>query len=100
MTSTFTTTEEFQKKCPAVNHIDNTARPQIVNYEDDPFLCELLEAWEKTSGEMSLINTSFNAHEEPIICNDNEAVQALLSGMIDVLIINDNFIVKTSKINV
>ena len=95
MTSTYSTTKEFQKRCPAVNHTDNTARPQIVSYEEDPFLYELLEEWEKESGEMSLINTSFNAHEEPIVCQDIEALEALLSGMIDVLVLNDKLIKRT-----
>ena len=43
----------------------------------------------KKSGEMSLANTSFNAHEEPIICNEKEAINALTSGMIDVLYIKE-----------
>ena len=41
----------------------------------------------KKSGEMSLVNTSFNAHEEPIICNEKEAINALKNKMIDVLYI-------------
>ena len=43
----------------------------------------------KKSGEMSLANTSFNAHEEPIICNEKEAINALTRGMIDVLYIEE-----------
>ena len=38
---------------------------------------------------MSLVNTSFNAHEEPIICNEKEAINALIRGMIDVLFIEE-----------
>ena len=39
---------------------------------------------------MALVNTSFNAHEEPIICNEKEAIDALINGMIDVLYIENN----------
>ena len=93
MTSTVKCTNVFEKKCPAVTHIDKTARPQIVYKEKDPFLWSLLKKWEKKSGEMSLVNTSFNAHEEPIICNEKEAIKALTRGMIDILYIEEYKIV-------
>jgi len=89
MTSTVKCTDIFKKKCPAVTHVDKTARPQIVYKEKDSFLWNLLKKWEKQSGEMSLVNTSFNAHEEPIICNEKEAINALLTKMIDILYIEE-----------
>ena len=55
---------------------------------------KLLKHWEKASGEMSLVNTSFNAHEEPIICNENESIKSLLRGMIDVLYIDGYRIIR------
>ena len=81
--------DEFSKKCPAVTHIDLTARPQIVHKDQDPFLWELLKEWENLSGEMALVNTSFNVHEEPIVCSVSEAVDALIEGLIDVLYVED-----------
>ena len=90
MTSTVKCTDIFKKKCPAVTHIDKTARPQVIYKNKDPFFWSLLKKWEKKSGEMSLVNTSFNFHEEPIICNENEAINALQKKMIDVLYI-ENF---------
>ena len=89
MTSTIYCSEEFAKKCPAVTHLDQTARPQIVHKDRDPFLWTLLEKWEEVSGEMALVNTSFNAHEEPIICNEREAIDALVDGLVDILYIKD-----------
>jgi carbamoyltransferase len=85
MTSTFYVTDIFAQLCPAVTHIDNTARPQIVRKDEDPFLWKLLFEWEAASGEPALINTSFNAHEEPIVCTEEDALGGLSSGMIDVL---------------
>lgn len=38
-------------------------------------------------GESALINTSFNVHEEPIVCAPRDAVQSLLDGVVDVLAI-------------
>ncbi len=85
MTSTFYVTDIFARLCPAVTHIDNTARPQIVRKNDDPFMWKVLFEWEAASGEPALINTSFNAHEEPIVCTEEDALGGLTSGMIDVL---------------
>ena len=89
MTSTINCSDEFSKKCPAVTHIDLTARPQIIHKDKDIFLWKLLKKWEKLSGEMALVNTSFNVHEEPIICDEIEAIEALINGLIDVLYIKD-----------
>ena len=87
MTSTIKCNSNFRKKCPAVTHIDSTARPQVIYKNKDSFLWNLLKKWENISGEMSLVNTSFNAHEEPIICNEDEAINALKTKMIDILYI-------------
>ena len=89
MTSTVKCNNVFKEKCPAVTHIDNTARPQVIYKKKDPFLWNLLKKWETKSSEMSLVNTSFNAHEEPIICNEIEAIKALKTKMIDILYIED-----------
>ena len=89
MTSTINCSDEFSKKCPAVTHVDLTARPQIIHKDEDIFLWKLLKKWEKLSGEMALVNTSFNVHEEPIICDEIEAIEALINGLIDVLYIKD-----------
>ena len=87
MTATLDANNDFCEKCPAVTHIDKTARPQVVNKEDDPFLWNLLTKWEEVSGEYSLINTSFNAHEEPIVCSEKDAIKGLMNKTIDVLFI-------------
>ena len=87
MTITYNCTDEMAQNCPATVHIDGTARPQIVNEENNPKMYRFLKAWyEKTCG-LSLINTSFNRHEEPIVNRPEEAISALESGMVDVLVI-------------
>ncbi len=88
MTATLEANDDFCKRCPAVAHIDKTARPQIIYQEEDPFMWNLLTKWEEVSGEYSLINTSFNAHEEPIVCSEDDAIKGLLNQTIDILIIN------------
>ena len=46
---------------------------------------------------MALVNTSFNAHEQPIICNETESIEALESGMIDILYINNIRVIKNTN---
>jgi len=87
MTVTYDCTEEMINNCPAAVHIDKTARPQIVSEKSEPTVHKLLLKWYKETGGLSLINTSFNKHEEPIVCSPNDAVQALKEDIIDVLII-------------
>jgi len=89
MTSTMKTNDYFAQKCPAVNHIDNTARPQIVTMTEDPFMHSLLSRWEEVSGEIALINTSFNAHEEPIVCDVKDVLDSLRTKMVDMIVLED-----------
>jgi carbamoyltransferase len=36
-----------------------------------------------------VINTSFNMHEEPIVCSPDDAIRAFLQGNLDYLAIGD-----------
>lgn len=91
MTSTIRCTEEFQSACPAVCHVDGTARPQVIRKDDDPFMHALITSWFERTGELSLINTSFNMHEEPIIFTSDRGREALAEGIVDLLVLEDSF---------
>ncbi|HIF9180406.1 TPA: carbamoyltransferase C-terminal domain-containing protein [Photobacterium damselae] len=93
MTMTYDCTEYFKTNCPAVTHIDDTARPQVITQKSDPFTHQLLVRWEQESNEPALINTSFNIHEEPIVCTAEHALANLEKGVIDILIFNEELIV-------
>ena len=96
MTSTMNSSDYFAQKCPAVNHVDNTARPQVISIDDDPFMHSLLSRWQEVSGEIALINTSFNAHEEPIVCDTRDVLRALESEMVDVIALEDLLVKRKS----
>jgi carbamoyltransferase len=96
MTSTVRCSDEFRAACPAVCHVDGTARPQVVSAEDDPFMHALITAWFERTGELALINTSFNMHEEPIIFTANRGREALLAGVIDLLVLDESFVNRQS----
>ena len=92
MTITFAMKPEWRIKTPAVAHVDGTARPQLVRSETNPLYHRMISEYERITGLPLVINTSFNVHEEPIVCQPMEAIAALRLGMVDVLSIG-NFIV-------
>ena len=87
MTITFDCTEWMKENCPAAVHIDGTARPQLVKRDKNPGYYGILRVYEQFSGVSTLINTSFNMHEEPIVCSPHDAVRAFLDGRLDNLAI-------------
>ena len=72
---------------PAAVHVDGTARPQLIRREISPDYYDILSEYEKLSGIPSIINTSFNMHEEPIVCTPADAVRAFLAGNLTTLAI-------------
>ena len=96
MTITFDCTDWMRRNCPAAVHVDGTARPQLVRREINPFYHRILCEYEKLSGIPCLINTSFNMHEEPIVCSPRDAVRAFLVGKLDGLAIGPCFVVHPS----
>ncbi len=93
MTMTYECHRSFKEVCPAVVHVDDTARPQVVHRNSDPVIHELLLAWYQRTGQPALINTSFNKHEEPIVCTPRDAFTALQSGVVDLVVLNDSLVV-------
>ncbi len=93
MTITFNCTEFMKKTCPAAVHIDGTARPQLVSEDSNPSFYKILKEYVKLSKNPSIINTSFNMHEEPIVNSPGDAIRAFLQGNLDYLAM-ENFLVK------
>jgi carbamoyltransferase len=96
MTLTFDCTESMKRDCPAAVHIDGTARPQLVSAENSPSFHKVLTEYYKLSGIPSVINTSFNMHEEPIVCSPDDAIRAFMQGNLDYLAIGE-FLVEHPK---
>ena len=87
MTITYDVRPEWQPKIPAVVHVDGTARPQLVRRDRNPKYWGLIERYRQLSGIPLVLNTSFNVHEEPIVCGPKEAVQAVVDQRVDHLAI-------------
>lgn len=92
MTITYQVTEKCKKEAPAIVHLDGTARPQIVRKEINPSAYKILKEYQKLTGLSVLVNTSFNMHEEPIVCTPADAIRAFRIGQLDALAIG-NYIV-------
>ncbi len=87
MTITFNCTDWMSETCPGVVHLDGTARPQLVDRDDNPSFYRVIEEFEALTGVPSIINTSFNMHEEPIVCTPEDAIRAFNLGHLDYLAI-------------
>ena len=86
MTITYDVEPELAHQVPAVVHVDGTARPQVLRERDQPLLHRLLCRYRELTGLPLVLNTSFNMHEEPIVCSPEDAVQAFQRGAADVLV--------------
>jgi carbamoyltransferase len=93
MNISFSCTEYFKKTCPAAVHKDGTTRPQCVSQANNPSFYRVLNAYEKYTGIPAFINTSFNLHEEHIVCSPTEALKVFRKGKLDYLAIN-NFLIQ------
>lgn len=85
MTMTFDCTARMRAEAPAAVHVDGTARPQVVSAEDHPDFHRILSAYHRLTGKTTVINTSFNMHEEPIVCTVEDAVRAFRDGRLPYL---------------
>jgi carbamoyltransferase len=97
MTITCGCTPKMQNDSPAVVHVDKTARPQLVYKDRNPRYHAILSEYYRRTGIPSLVNTSFNMHEEPIVCSPDDAIRAFIDGKLDVLAIGE-FIVYQSEL--
>ena len=83
---------KWRKKLSAVNHVDNSTRPQIIKREHEPFIYNLIEQVHKKTGIPALLNTSFN-NQEPIVETPEQALATFKEFDIDLMVM-DNYIVE------
>ena len=93
MTITYNVTDRCKDESPAVVHIDGTARPQIIHPGVNDGMYDILTKYKDITGRGILVNTSFNMHNEPIVCSPEDAVSAYRRGNLDILVLNGFLIV-------
>lgn len=94
MTITSDVTAQMRQHCAGAVHVDGTARPQLVRAADNPSFHRIIEAFYRITGVPTVINTSFNMHEEPIVYSPADAIRAFRLGHLDYLAIGD-FLVRS-----
>ncbi|MBI2037814.1 MAG: carbamoyltransferase [Candidatus Magasanikbacteria bacterium] len=79
---------------PAITHVDNSARVQTVNPEQNKKYYDLIEAFYKKTGCPIIINTSFNVRGEPIVMSPQDAFNTFLHTFMDYLVMGNYIISK------
>lgn len=87
MTLTYNVSDLAKRNIPAAVHVDGTARPQVLRRDDNPDYYDVLKEYNAITGVPSVINTSFNMHEEPIVRTAEEAIRAFQAADLDALIL-------------
>lgn len=85
MTVTVNCTTIMKETCPAVVHVDGTARPQLVSSVSNPLIHQVLTFYKNLTGKLAIVNTSFNVHEEPIVCSADDALRGFFESGLDYL---------------
>jgi len=98
MTITFNCKERMIRECPAVVHIDGTARPNFVREEANRSYYKIIKEYKGLTGIGVILNTSFNMHEEPIVCSPYDAIRAFQRGHLDYLAMG-NCLVKNKEVS-
>jgi carbamoyltransferase len=96
MLFTFGVRAERADRIPAVRHVDGTARVQTIRRDQSARYYDLLRAFQRHTGVPVLVNTSFNARGEPIVCTPRDALETFWTSPLDALAIG-SFLVEKPK---
>jgi len=78
---------QCRSEIPAVTHVDGSARVQTVDVATNPEFSRLLGAFDRLTGCPVLLNTSFNARDEPIVCTPDDAYRTFRRIGLDLLVL-------------
>ncbi len=86
--------KEYRTVLPAVTHVDGSSRLQTVSAQQNQFIYEILDEFEKLTGIPILVNTSFNTKGKAILTRYLTAIQVLDSTGLDSVVLEDYYIYK------
>ncbi|MBF0134617.1 MAG: hypothetical protein H7833_11520 [Magnetococcus sp. DMHC-1] len=93
MTSAYHFREAYRERLASVSGQDGSCRPQMVAPGQDPF-ARLLLALHKRTGLGILLNTSFNAHGEPLVRTPADAIRTFQTTSLPCLIMGHHVITR------
>jgi carbamoyltransferase len=85
---------DARNELQAITHIDGTARVQTVSKREMPLIWNILDRLEHLISVPIVLNTSFNLKSMPIVCTEDDALNAYVTSDIDLLVINNYVIYK------
>jgi carbamoyltransferase len=95
MTIAFDTTPEGRRDLVAAVHpADFTVRAHIVRRDLNPGYHALISAFSRRTGVGGLLNTSFNLHGYPIVCQPAHAVHVFENSELDAMLLEDVLVVR------
>lgn len=87
-------TAKARERIPAVVHGNGTSRLQTVTAWQNPFMHNVLQAFERRTGVPVLINTSLNVKGKPICGTPDMALDCLTASGLDALLLEGRWITK------
>lgn len=100
MMLTFDTRENFRELIAAVHNADLTARPQVVEVDQNPDYYRLLQIFEQRTGRGALLNTSFNLHGFPIVTTAQDAMNVFEQSGLEYLNVGQYVVHKRSSVSI
>ena len=69
----------------------------MISVRSNPGFYKILKEYLRLTGLPSVINTSFNIHEEPIVCTPEQAFRCFMATGMDVLVLEHFVLEKTEQ---
>lgn len=85
---------EKRDEIPAVTHVDDTTRPQVVRKSVNESYWRLIDAFSQRTGTPILLNTSFNLSGDPIVCTAEDAIRTFYGTGLDALVVGNYLLTK------
>jgi len=94
----FMTTEQAKNDLKAAMHpYDLTIRPQILPRDHNPAYYKLIVSFYERTGRPAILNTSFNLHGEPIVCNVHDAINTFLKSGLEYMALGNYLVTKNKR---
>lgn len=97
MTTSTVIREEWRSRLPGILHVDNSARPQVLSKELEPFLHDVLTRLDRRTGIPVILNTSFNLNE-PIVETAADALDTWWRLGTRFLVLHDRILLRKSAV--
>ena len=89
--------EKWQKRLPAITHVDGTGRLQTVDKESNSLYYDLISKFKSKTGIGMLLNTSFNENE-PVVDTPQQAYDCFNRTDMDAMCLGNYILKKRDKI--